>query len=254
MSTQNKSPNKKKTSKPSKTTHPLETQLKLTFKNHELLELAFTHSSFAKQHRGNHGKDNERLEFFGDAILKFVVSQYLYDNFKEKNEGELTKVRSQIISDATLYSVAIELNFNDYIHLSYSESKTKGELKPSILSDAVEAFIGALYIDKGLITVTKFIIQHIIEPKLKDLEKNPITDYKSIVQEYLQKTVKQLPSYTIIKETGPEHAKVFTVRITFQFQNETVSCLGTGTNKKKAEQSASKSAYIDYIQSSITAS
>ena len=125
MSTSNKSTKPKKNTTPSKKNHPIETHLNITFKNLDLIEQAFTHSSFAKQHRGNHGKDNERLEFFGDAILKFVVSNYLYENFKNKNEGSLTKIRSQIISDATLYSVAIELSFNDYIHLSYSSPRHK---------------------------------------------------------------------------------------------------------------------------------
>lgn len=231
--------------------HPIEKALGIKFKDRSLLEKAFTHRSFAKQHKNNQQADNERLEFFGDAILKFAVSKYLFTNYKDKNEGALTKLRSQIISDATLYNVALELNFNQYIHLSYSESKCQGELKPSILSDALEAFIGAYYLDSGIQKVSKFITDHIVEFKLSDLKENPITDYKSIVQEFLQKTVKALPKYSIVKETGPEHEKVFTVSIEFTLNGQKVTCMGTGTNKKKAEQSASKSAYVDYIQKAL---
>ncbi len=231
--------------------HPIEKALGITFKDRNLLEKAFTHRSFAKQHKNQETSDNERLEFFGDAILKFVVSKHLFSTYRDKNEGALTKLRSQIISDATLYNVALELNFNQYIHLSYSESKCQGELKPSILSDAVEAFIGAYYLDSGIENVTTFITNHIIEFKLSELKENPITDYKSLVQEFLQKTVKELPTYKIVKETGPEHEKMFTVSIEFKFKDQTITCMGTGTNKKKAEQSASKSAYIDYIQKEI---
>ena len=231
--------------------HPIETALKITFKDRQLLEKAFTHRSFAKQHRDKHQADNERLEFFGDAILKFAVSQYLFTTYPDKNEGALTKLRSQIISDDTLYNVALDLNFNEYIHLSYSETKCQGELKASILSDAVEAFLGAYYLDSGIDNVTQFITTYIIQPKLNDLKDNPITDYKSLVQEFLQKTVKELPVYSVVKEMGPEHQKIFTVSIEFTINNQKVSCMGTGGNKKRAEQSASKSAYIDHIQKII---
>ena len=192
----------------------LEKQLNISFKKKDLLKKALTHKSFSKQHQSSDHEDNERLEFLGDAILKFVVSNYIYRHFKTYPEGKLTKLRANIVSDDTLFEVAKSIQLNQYIFLSHSEEKSSGSLKQSVLSDALEALIGAYYLDSGIKT-SDFIVNVIIKFKLKDLESNPISDYKSLVQEFVQKNTHMLPNYTTIKEDGPEHQKTFTVELIF---------------------------------------
>jgi ribonuclease III len=212
-----------------------------------LYQYALTHRSYVHQHKKNKKEDQqERLEFFGDAVLKFIVSYYLMHKFPKMEEGKLTKIRARIISDRSLASVALVLNLDRFVFISDSEKAFDGHQRPSLLSDTFEAILGALYLDKG-IDYTLDWMQHIIEDNMVEyLDLDVIVDYKTFLQEQVQKYGSKLPLYECVKMTGPEHKKVFHFSVSVKLNGQDIEAKGEGENKKIAQQAAAK-ACVDIL-------
>ncbi|MFA5880106.1 MAG: ribonuclease III [Candidatus Margulisiibacteriota bacterium] len=215
----------------------LEKNLHIKFANKNLLVTALTHSSFSHSHQI---ESNERLEFFGDAVLKIIISEYLYFKFPSYQEGNLTKIRAQLVSDKNLADLAKKINLGDYILFSQSELATDGKQKESNLANAFEALLGAYYFDQGLKKAQKFILKLIEIFPLNFNKDNVINDYKSRLQEFLQQKKILLPTYQVIKEEGPDHEKIFHVGLKLELANKILNIKATGPNKKEAEQQVAK--------------
>ncbi|MBQ3933172.1 MAG: ribonuclease III [Lachnospiraceae bacterium] len=205
-----------------------------TFNDISLLYNAMTHSSYAHDNGLSKEKCNERLEFLGDAVLELISSEYLFDNYPNKTEGELTKIRASLVSEQPLAYVAKEIGLGEYVFLSNGEDKGGGRLRPSITSDAVEALLGAIYLDGGIDKAREFVYKYIVN----DIEnKNLFYDAKTILQEIVQKYKLGELKYVEVEERGPEHMKEYTFGCTLDGKRIST---GTGSTKKQAEQ---KSAY-----------
>ena len=212
----------------------LENQKGYTFKNKSLLQTALTHTSYAYE---KNVQSNEKLEFLGDSILEFVSSIFLYSNYIDLKEGEMTKVRAQVVCEESLYKVAKAHHFSDFINLGKSEKMTGGEVKPAILADSVEAVIAAMYLDGGLEPAKQFIINN-LKDEIKIASKNVgQKDYKTVLQEILQKNGDVDIQYNIVRETGPDHNKEFEAEVIY---NKKVLATGVGKSKKHAEMEAAK--------------
>ena len=217
----------------------LESKLGISFTNKDLLEQAFIHRSYLNENRGFHLPHNERLEFLGDAVLELVVTEHLYNDYPDKPEGDLTAWRAALVNTKMLSSIGRELNFNDYLMLSHGESKEEGKAREYILANTVEAFIGSLYLDQGLKNSEKFITTYILS-KLPDVLKNKLfQDPKSTFQELSQEKESTTPSYSVLKEWGPDHAKNFKIGV--YLESELVA-EGKGSSKQEAEQDAAQNA------------
>ena len=203
---------------------------------------ALTHRSYIHQKRKSKREDQqERLEFFGDAVLKFVVSYFLMHKFPKMEEGMLTKIRSRIISDRSLAKLGIQLNLHQYVLVSDSEKAFNGQQRPALLADTFEAILGAMFLDKGS-EYTQDWINRIIEQYMTEyLDINFIVDYKTFLQEVIQKHGKGLPVYECFKMTGPEHKKIFHYKVTVIIGSDEFISYGQGDNKKIAQQDAAKS-------------
>ena len=215
--------------------------LDYTFKNPELLFQAFRHASYVNEHANSDLKDNERLEFLGDAVLDLAISHFLMDIFQNAEEGSLSKFRSVVVDETGLHQVAVSLRLGNYLLLGKGEEQSHGREKPSILSNTVEALLGALYLDAGFNKTMK-IIGRLFSPLLEGVKAKEIAhDFKSALQEYTQKTYKTLPCYRLVKESGPAHDKIFSVELTIA---DKVIAIGNGKSKKEAEQNAAKEAFF----------
>ena len=207
------------------------------FKDKELLTLAMTHSSYANEHRMRH-KHNERLEFLGDAVLELVSSEFLYHRDEKMPEGDMTKLRASLVCEPTLAFCTKEINLGKYLLLGKGEDLTGGRGRDSILSDAFEALIGAIYLDGGFANAKEFILKFI----LSDMEhKKLFYDSKTILQEMVQGEYKESLSYELIGEEGPDHDKKFIVSAKI---GDEVITTGSGRTKKAAEQAAAYAAII----------
>ena len=214
----------------------LEENIGYTFKNKELLKRALTHTSYAYE-KGV--QSNEKLEFLGDSILEFISSIYIYQNYPTLKEGEMTKVRATVVCEDSLYKIATRLKFNEFLYLGNSEIKSGGNKRPAILADSVEAVIAAIFIDGGLEPAKKFIIENLkneIEVATKHVGEK---DYKTVLQEELQKNGDVKIEYIIIGESGPDHNKSFEAEVAL---NGKVLATGKGKSKKEAEMQAAKKA------------
>ena len=216
----------------------LEKNLDINFKNKELLKQAFCHRSYLNENPKINLDNNERLEFLGDAILELIVTEYLYKNYKEQ-EGKLTNWRASLVNSNTLSKLAQELDFNNYILLSKGETKDTGKARQSILANAYEAFLGALYLDQGFDIVKDFIEKYLIKKLPYIIENGLAQDAKSFFQEMSQKRVKITPEYKILEEHGPDHSKDFVVGVFLE--NELIAN-GSGSSKQEAEEQAAKNA------------
>lgn len=214
-----------------------EENIKYNFKNKQLLYNALTHTSYAYE---NKEQSNEKLEFLGDAILEFVISEYLYNNYRKLKEGEMTKVRATVVCEESLYEVARRLNFSDFLQVGRSEIVNHGNKKPAIMADAVEAVIAAIYMDSGIESVKIFIIDNLCE-SIKIASANVgMKDYKTVLQEKLQSNKGEVHiQYDIINECGPDHNKVFTAQVKYNGQ---ILAQGNGKSKKEAEMEAARTA------------
>jgi len=219
-------------------TKQFEENIGYTFNSKQLLVQALTHSSYANEHKSTHLKDNERLEFLGDAILDLVVSDFLYKKHRNFPEGDLSKLRASIVCEAFLTNVAKQIHLGTFLLLGKGEEMTGGRTRTSILADAVEAVIGAIYLDKGLKEAQTFIFNKIVFFK-ESLSASKISeDYKTHLQELIQKESADPLSYHVISEEGPDHDKCFNVEVKHKGK---ILGTGNGKSKKEAEQNA---AYI----------
>ena len=211
----------------------------LTFENKTLLVQAFTHRSYLNENRDAKLKHNERLEFLGDAVLEIIVTDYLFKNFSDKAEGELTAYRSALVNTSTLAQVAVKLGMNDYLLLSRGESKDEGRARQYILADTLEALIGAIYLDQGYDKTTEFISKNLLSLLDTIVENRLWQDAKSHFQEEAQERAGITPTYSTVKEIGPDHNKRFVVAV--YLNNERVA-EGQGQSKQEAEQAAAEKA------------
>ena len=180
------------------------------FTNKKLLKTALTHTSYANEQNVT---SNEKLEFLGDAVLEFVTSDYLYKNYTHLKEGEMTKVRASVVCEESLYKIAIRHNFSDFLYLGKSELSNSKQVRPAILADSVEAVIAAMYLDSSIEEVKKFVIDNLKEA-IEIASKNVgMKDYKTVLQEKLQVHKGVHIEYKIIKESGPDHNKIFTAEV-----------------------------------------
>lgn len=219
----------------------LENNIGYKFKDIELLKNALTHTSYAYEH---HVSSNEKLEFLGDSILEFISSEYMYNKYTNLKEGEMTKVRATVVCEKSLYKIAILHNFSDFLYLGRSEVMGGGNKRPAILADSVEAVIAAIYIDGGLEPAKKFIVDNLkdeIEIATKHVGEK---DYKTVLQEELQKNGDVKIEYKIIKESGPDHDKTFEAEVAL---NGKILAKGKGKSKKEAEMKAAKKALENSI-------
>ena len=214
----------------------LEENIGYIFKDKELLKKALTHTSYAYE---NNVESNEKLEFLGDSILEFISSEYLFENYSKLKEGEMTKVRATVVCEKSLYKVAQVHNFSDFLYLGKSEKQSKGEYRPAILADSVEAVIAAMYLDGGIEVARKFIIDNLKE-EIEIASKNVgEKDYKTVLQEKLQENGEVQIKYTILRETGPDHDKTFEAQVEC---NQKKLAIGIGKSKKQAEMEAARKA------------
>lgn len=217
----------------------IEENLGVCFNNPTLLKTALTHSSFANQFKD--AEYNERLEFLGDAVLQLCITEYLFNNFKSKSEGELTKTRSLIVCENSLYEIARKLHLGEYIRMSKGEELTGGRERISIQADAVEAVIAAVYLDKGIGFVRDFILLHFEEIINKAINNEIILDFKTKLQEFLQKDGEVSIHYELIKHEGPPHRRKFFTNVVIE---NNIMGEGCGYSKKEAEQNAAKQALM----------
>lgn len=211
----------------------------ILFKNENLLNQAFIHRSFINENPRSGLEHNERLEFLGDAVLELVVTEFLYTKYPHHNEGDLTSYRSALVNAVTLGEVADSLSFNDMLKLSKGEAKDVSRARSSILADAYEAFVGALYLDQGYDTVKTFITKTLLGKTEDIIKKGLYKDAKSFVQEKSQELYGATPAYKVLHEEGPDHDKIFRVGIYF---NDDLIEEGQGKSKQEAETSAARKA------------
>lgn len=216
----------------------LERRVGYSFNDKGLLDMALTHTSYVKGD-GRASAHNERLEFLGDAVLELCVSEYLYNRFAEYNEGDMTRLRAQTVCEGALYDVAKKLELGKSLLLGRGEDHSGGREKPSILSDAVEALIGALYIDGGMDTAKDFIMGFIGTAVQSAVSGGPHKDYKTMLQEYVQKRHMGQIAYVLTGSSGPDHNKVFDMDVTVA---GVVVGSGEGKTKQEAGQHAAKAA------------
>lgn len=225
----------------------LKNHFAIEFTDKKLLETAFTHTSYANEHRLLKISHNERLEFLGDAVLQLLISEYLYKKYPKKPEGDLSKLRAMIVREESLAGFARDCQFDQFIKLGKGEEKSGGRNRDTILGDAFEAFLGALLLDKDVAKVKEFIYQVMI-PKVEAGEFEMITDYKTHLQELLQVNGDVAIRYQVISETGPAHDKVFDVEV--RVEGKSIG-QGQGRSKKLAEQEAAKNAVEKGLDSCI---
>lgn len=206
------------------------------FKDENCLLTALTHSSYANEHRNTY--NNERLEFLGDAVLSIVVSQYLFSNFKSKKEGDLTKLRASLVCEETLAVFARQIELGSYIRFGKGEKNSGGGDRPSILADAFEALIAAIFLDGGMEEARRFVLSFITE-ELNNTHSANKADYKTALQEIVQQSDEEKLEYVLVAESGPDHNKRFTTEV---YINSNKVGRGSGRSKKEAEQNAAREA------------
>lgn len=208
-----------------------------TFKNLSLLETALSHSSYVNENPSR-GVNNERLEFLGDSVLGFIAAEYFYRNFSHLPEGEMTKLRAAAVCESSLCSFARKLNLGSFLRLGKGEALSGGSERPSILADAFEALLAAIYLDGGLEPASTFVLGFIGS---SDAKKASFQDYKTILQEVVQRNPEEVIEYVLVGEHGPDHDKRFDIEVHL---NSNIIGRGTGRSKKLAEQQAAKEALL----------
>lgn len=216
----------------------LQKDLKIKFKNQNLLKNAFIHRSYLNEHKDFKGQSNERLEFLGDSVLSLFVSRFLFENLTKSPEGELTQLRASLVRTETLAKLAGELNLGSYLFLSKGEEDSGGRTNHSILANTFEALTGAIYLDQGTDVVHGFVKKEILD-KWHDLAKTAVTDNKSKLQEVLQRKFHKSPIYKLANSWGPDHDRRFEVAV---YLDEKLLGSGSGKNKQTAAQNAAASA------------
>ncbi len=216
----------------------LQKTLGVKFKNRSILNTALTHRSYVNE-IGASIRDNERLEYFGDSVLALIVNEYLYKHYEQYPEGNLAKIKSAVVSEATLSKVAEKMNLGSFIHMGKGEEQSGGRERPSILANTFEAIIAAVYLDAGFKTCKKFVLNK-IKNEIERIDRLAyLRDPKTTLQEYVQKKYKERPVYELIEEKGPDHQKEFIVNLLIDGR---VVVKGEGTSKRKAEMNAAMEA------------
>ena len=206
----------------------------ISFHDEGLIAMALIHPSYAQEKNSMH--NNQRLEFLGDAVLDFIVGEFLYRNYPDKAEGDLTQIRARVVCEKALVEIARKINLGQYILLGRGEEMSGGRQRKSILADTVEAIIGAIYLDQGIDNARSFILKH-LEETIRATAGGEYQDYKSRLQEIVQARSRENVHYQITEETGPAHAKLFVAGV---FYNDELLASGQGKSKKEAEQSAAE--------------
>lgn len=215
----------------------LEQKIGYSFKDKSLLKLALTHSSYANE-TGTHGVCNERLEFLGDSVLSLIVSDYIFESYKNRPEGELTKLRASLVCEKSLCGFSKQLGVGEHMLLGKGEIINGGRERPSILADAFEAILAAIYLDAGMEMARKHVLRFVKE-ELEHSQDELFKDYKTTLQEIIQRNREEQLAYILVDENGPDHNKSFTVEVHL---NSNVIGSGVGKSKKQAEQMAAKQA------------
>ncbi|MBE0451313.1 MAG: ribonuclease III [Clostridia bacterium] len=215
----------------------IETRLNYAFTDKNYLIRALTHSSYANENKKKRMKNNERLEFLGDSVLGLVISEYLYNNNINLEEGQLTKIRAKIVCESSLGEASRALNIGEYMYFGRGEELTGGRERTSILSDAFEAIVAAMYLDGGIEVVRKFVLDHMNEIIENATQGRLFADYKTQLQEEIQVKKGNRIRYEIFKEEGPDHSKLFFTHVKL---NDDIIGIGSGRSKKESEQEAAK--------------
>ncbi|MGO9309987.1 MAG: ribonuclease III [Spirochaetia bacterium] len=216
-----------------------EKHARIRFRRLEFLNQAFTHRSFAHE-AGESGENNERLEFLGDSVLGLVVAEYVYATLPDQPEGELARIKSFVVSEASLSEIARGLRVDNFILIGKGEEYSGGRSKKTILADCLEAIIGAYYLDCGFPAAERFVHAMLVPEINKVLENRHAKDYKTLLQEWVQKRMKTYPKYRVVQKTGPDHDKTFWIEV---HVGERSFGAGKGKNKKEAEQEAARLAW-----------
>lgn len=217
----------------------LQQELQLTFERPGLLKQAFTHTSYVNEHKHGSAKDNERLEFLGDAVLQLLVSEYLYGAYPKRPEGELTRMRASIVCEPSLARFAELLRFGEHVLLGRGEEQLGGRHRPALLADLFESFVGALYLDQGLEAVRRFLASRVF-PHIENDGPMLVKDFKSKLQEHAQHQSLGSVEYRVLEERGPAHDREFIVEV---YVGQERWGNGSGRTKKEAEQQAASEAW-----------
>lgn len=217
----------------------LEKKLNYTFRDPKLLSEALSHSSYANEHRSARLSSNERLEFLGDSVLGFVTAEYLFVQHPDLPEGDLTRIRAALVCEQSLYEVARKLDLGRYLKLGRGEESGGGRERTSILADATEAVFAAVYLDGGIGAASALIHRCLLDAEREELVEERRRDYKTALQELVQRQADQVLTYRMIGEQGPDHAKTFQAQVLL---NDKPLGSGFGHSKKEAEQAAAKAA------------
>ncbi len=218
----------------------LQEKIGYTFKGAQVLRLALTHSSYANEHKSQNSHCNERVEFLGDSVLGFICAELLYNKFSTRPEGELSKLRSSLVCESALATYAKKIELGNYLMLGHGEDLAGGRERASILSDAFEALIAAIYMDGGIESAKAFVIPFLTDAITDDEKEHTLSrDYKTALQEIAQKNPGEIISYTVVGESGPDHNKSFDVNV---YLNSNLLASGSGHSKKEAEQDAARKA------------
>jgi ribonuclease III len=214
----------------------------LNFKDENILNLAFCHRSYTNEYPGSID-NNEKLEFLGDSVLGLIVADYLYHLYPDSVEGDLAKIKSYVVSESSLVNVAKNIKIENYILIGKGEEYSGGRNKPALLADCTEAVIGAYFLDSGFKQVSEFVLDQLKDEIDRVDEKKHYRDYKTLLQEIIQKKYKCCPRYNIVSVEGPDHNRVYNMNVNI---SDKTFGPGTGSNKKKAEQEAARLAYEYY--------
>lgn len=217
----------------------LEQKLNYTFRNSALLQEALSHSSYANEHRAAHLNSNERLEFLGDSVLGFVTAEFLFRQHPDLPEGDLTRIRAALVCEQSLYEVARKLDLGRYLCLGKGEEAGGGRERTSILADATEAVFAAVYLDGGIEAASALIHRVLLDAEREEVVEERRRDYKTALQELVQRHADQVLTYRMVGEQGPDHDKTFVAEVLL---NGTAVGTGSGHSKKEAEQAAARAA------------
>lgn len=216
------------------------------FKDYNLLNRALSHKSYTNEHGYNHNEQSEKLEFFGDGVLGLIMNEYLFKVFPDSEEGDLAKIKSVVVSETNLAEIALEIDLAPMILVGRSEMRNGQNMRPSLLADILEAFIGALYIDQGIAAARRFILQNFESSIRSYSSEESVGDFKSFLQEQVQKKYGERPVYRVQRASGPDHSRTFRIAVSFRGR---VWATGTGKSKKEAEQDAAEKAYKSWQES-----
>ncbi|MCS7264765.1 MAG: ribonuclease III [Armatimonadetes bacterium] len=223
-------------------------QLKVKFRRLDLLNMALTHPSYCSEFNQGNLPSNQRLEFLGDAVLTLIVSNYLFHTYPEMDEGQLTRIKAISVSEPVLHAITKKLGLGQYLLLGKGEERTGGRDRPSILADAFEALVGAMFLDRGLKITSEFVLKH-LKNRIRMIERDRlILDFKSRLQELTQSRYHIVPTYHLVRTIGPDHAKTFISEV--RIQGVAIG-RGKGHSKKEAEQEAARAALKKLLKSNL---